>query len=80
MGEGLWLVFLSLYYMQVIEDNNLGDLIHVNVFGQPMLIISSRKVATDLMDRRSSNYSDRPVIVGDPLNRLQSFPELCSSR
>ncbi|TFY59669.1 hypothetical protein EVG20_g7696 [Dentipellis fragilis] len=42
-----------------------GDLVYLNVAGQPMLIISSGKIATDLFDRRSANYSERPrMIVG----------------
>ncbi|KAA1476606.1 cytochrome P450 [Dentipellis sp. KUC8613] len=42
-----------------------GDLVYLNVAGQPMLVISSGKIATDLFDRRSANYSERPrMIVG----------------
>jgi hypothetical protein len=37
-----------------------GDLTYLNVAGQPVVIINSRKVAADLLDRRSAKYSDRP--------------------
>ncbi|OCH86702.1 putative monooxygenase [Obba rivulosa] len=44
-----------------------GDVIHVDVFGQPIIVINSAKVAKDLLDKRSSIYSDRPhlVMAGD---------------
>lgn len=37
-----------------------GDLIYVNVAGKPVVVISSQKIAGDLMDRRATIYSDRP--------------------
>ncbi|KAF9530260.1 cytochrome P450 [Crepidotus variabilis] len=39
-----------------------GNLIHVDLFGQPIIIINSRKIASELLDKRSAVYSDRPVI------------------
>lgn len=33
---------------------------YINVAGQNMIILGSHKVASDLLDRRSSIYSDRP--------------------
>ncbi|KDQ63647.1 hypothetical protein JAAARDRAFT_29676 [Jaapia argillacea MUCL 33604] len=38
-----------------------GDLIYIHVFGNPLLVINSAKVASDLLDKRSGNYSSRPV-------------------
>lgn len=35
----------------------------LNLMGQNMCIINSAKVATDLLDLRSSIYSDRPPMV-----------------
>ncbi|CAN8100632.1 unnamed protein product [Discula destructiva] len=37
-----------------------SDVIHVNVLGQHMVCLNSVKAATDLLDRRGSNYCDRP--------------------
>ncbi|PPQ69731.1 hypothetical protein CVT24_001317 [Panaeolus cyanescens] len=39
-----------------------GDIIHLNMLGQPLIIINSRKVAADLLDKRSNIYSDRPKL------------------
>ncbi|EIW84435.1 cytochrome P450 [Coniophora puteana RWD-64-598 SS2] len=36
-----------------------GDLVYCNVLGQDIVIVNSEKVAEDLMEKRSRNYSDR---------------------
>jgi len=36
---------------------------HVDVIGQSIIIINSSKIAKELMDKRSSIYSDRPHFV-----------------
>jgi hypothetical protein len=36
-----------------------GDLTYLNAAGQPVVIINSRKVAVELLERRSITYSDR---------------------
>jgi hypothetical protein len=45
-----------------------GDLVHLNVAGQPVVIINSPKVGVALLDRRAVIYSDRPrCIVGSDI-------------
>ncbi|KAJ2922909.1 hypothetical protein H1R20_g14169, partial [Candolleomyces eurysporus] len=39
-----------------------GDIVSVSIFGQEFIIINSTEVATDLLEKRSSIYSDRPVM------------------
>lgn len=34
----------------------------LTVLGQPIYIISSYKIATDLLEKRSLIYSDRPIM------------------
>ena len=36
-----------------------SDIIHVDALGTSMIILNSHKVATDLLDQRSSTYSSR---------------------
>lgn len=36
---------------------------HLDIFGQNMVVISSAKVAKDLLDKKGSIYSDRPQSV-----------------
>ncbi|KAF5393735.1 hypothetical protein D9757_000328 [Collybiopsis confluens] len=49
--------------------DEFGDISSVTVLGQPLIILNSAKVAVDLLDKRSSIYSDRPS--------LQMAGELC---
>ncbi len=37
-----------------------GDMIYFEVLGRPFLVLGSLERTTDLLERRSSNYSDRP--------------------
>ncbi|CAA7266287.1 unnamed protein product [Cyclocybe aegerita] len=39
-----------------------GDIISVSVLGQQMIILNSAEVAIDMLDKKSSVYSDRPVM------------------
>ncbi|KAF9022858.1 cytochrome P450 [Hymenopellis radicata] len=37
-----------------------GDVVSMEVLGQPVIVINSAKGATELFEKRSSNYADRP--------------------
>ncbi|CAA7262451.1 unnamed protein product [Cyclocybe aegerita] len=50
-----------------------GDLMHVDAMGQNFVIISSPKIARDLLDKRSAFYSDRPHFV--MANELAGYGE-----
>ncbi|KAI0639364.1 cytochrome P450 [Trametes polyzona] len=43
-----------------------GDILHISLLGQPVIILSSVKTARDLLDKRSAKYSDRirSTVVG----------------
>ncbi|KAJ6503471.1 cytochrome P450 [Mycena vitilis] len=38
-----------------------GDLIYIRVFGNPILVLNSAVVASDLLERRGGKYSSRPI-------------------
>ena len=59
MVWGRSITVLEIAYDIIIE----GDIMHVDVFGQSFLIVSTLKIAEDLLERRSSIYSDRPRLV-----------------
>ncbi|XP_006457143.1 hypothetical protein AGABI2DRAFT_195996 [Agaricus bisporus var. bisporus H97] len=40
-----------------------GDMVYFKVFGQGFLILGSHERISDIFERRSSNYSDRPRLV-----------------
>ncbi|KAI0704090.1 cytochrome P450 [Earliella scabrosa] len=44
-------------------SRKFGDLVYLDFLGQPMMIVGSYKVAHELLDRRSANYSSRPTSV-----------------
>jgi hypothetical protein len=39
-----------------------GDILHVSVFGNHVVVINSLKMAEEVFERRAQLYSDRPVI------------------
>ena len=39
-----------------------GDFIYLEILGTRLLVLNSEKVAQDLLDKRSQNYSDRPQV------------------
>ncbi|KAI9511326.1 cytochrome P450 [Russula earlei] len=60
LKTGQWLKFAS-------WRKDYGELIYLNVAGQPIVVLNSHRVAVDLLDRRSGIYSDRPrsIVAGD---------------
>ncbi|KAI9450251.1 cytochrome P450 [Russula earlei] len=40
-----------------------GEIMYLDAAGQPTVVINSLKVAFELLERRASNYSDRPRLV-----------------
>ncbi|KAL6694743.1 cytochrome P450 [Trichoderma pleuroticola] len=40
-----------------------SDILSFNVLGQPVIVLNSVQVATDLLDKRGANYCDRPRFV-----------------
>ncbi|KAL1689520.1 cytochrome P450 [Schizophyllum commune] len=37
-----------------------SDVIHLNILGQPLIVLNSLHAAVDLLDKRGATYSDRP--------------------
>ncbi|KAI9451530.1 cytochrome P450 [Russula earlei] len=60
LKKGQWLKFAA-------WRKDYGDLIYLNVAGQPIVVLNSHKVAVDLLDRRSGIYSSRPrnIVASD---------------
>ena len=45
-----------------------GDVVYLNVVGQPMIVLNTQKAAGDILDRRAAVNSGRPrLIVGHEL-------------
>lgn len=44
-----------------------GDIAYLKVLGQSMVVLDTFEAASEFLDRRSSNYSDRPRLVMNDL-------------
>ncbi|KAG7087818.1 hypothetical protein E1B28_013758 [Marasmius oreades] len=65
-------------------SKELGPIFHVNIAGQNVVVLGSHKAASDLLDRRSAIYSDRPLnivagrlITGGMVFAFQSNDAFC---
>ncbi|KAF8551312.1 cytochrome P450 [Imleria badia] len=47
-----------------------GDIIHSRLMGKDIIIINSEKIAKELLQNRSRNYSDRPYLITNELSGL----------
>ncbi|KAI0693707.1 cytochrome P450 [Cerioporus squamosus] len=47
---------------QSLDDfaRKYGDLVYLRILGRPTILVGSHAMASELLDRRSGNYSDRP--------------------
>ena len=48
---------------QSLTTSLIGDIIYFTLLGQPMVVIGSVKAAFDLLDKKSANFSGRPISV-----------------
>ncbi|KAH9886422.1 putative cytochrome P450 [Xylariomycetidae sp. FL2044] len=53
------LPWLELYHM----SKQHGPIMHLNMAGQPLIVLSSNRAAQDLLSRRGGRYSERPRMV-----------------
>ncbi|KAF9462161.1 cytochrome P450 [Collybia nuda] len=44
-------------------SSTLGDVLYMEVLNNPLVILNSSKAATELLEKRSVNYADRPSLV-----------------
>ena len=54
------------YHPQIAEfvgTPRTGDMVYLNILGQPTVIINSHQIALDLFEKRSSKYSGRPCML-----------------
>ncbi|THU96032.1 cytochrome P450 [Dendrothele bispora CBS 962.96] len=56
LNTSSWLLFAS-------WRQKYGDIIHLSLGPQPVIILNTHKVAYELLDKRSAIYSDRPRLI-----------------
>jgi len=47
----------------ILAKLQVGDVIYFNALGRSIIVLNSAQAAIDLLDKRSSIYSDRPRFV-----------------
>ncbi|EGN97598.1 hypothetical protein SERLA73DRAFT_75263 [Serpula lacrymans var. lacrymans S7.3] len=63
VGNALQLDSVAPWETYMKWSKTYGDLIYSRLLNQDVIIINSERIARDLLDRRSYNYSDRPMLV-----------------
>ncbi|EPS94254.1 hypothetical protein FOMPIDRAFT_1134729 [Fomitopsis schrenkii] len=53
--------------------DKFGDVVHLSALSDHLVILNTAQAAKDLLDGRSTIYSDRPSSVGSPLTWLSGF-------
>ena len=43
------------------DPDTAGDIFYLEILGRKIVIVNNYDMANELMDKRSANYSDRPV-------------------
>ena len=56
---GTWMIFQHVHPCSLLLSHIAGDIVYVTVLGQPMVILNTINASLDLLQDRSSNYSDR---------------------
>lgn len=49
------------HYRTVANSDTVGDIFYLEILGRKIVIVNNYDMANELMDKRSANYSDRPV-------------------
>ena len=49
--------------VEQLKTSGIGEIVYLDVFGQPTIIIDSYDAAIALLESRSANTSDRPRFV-----------------
>lgn len=50
-------------FIDVTDSPRTGDIIYIRVLGNPIIVLNSAEAVNDLFEKRSANYSSRPVRV-----------------
>jgi hypothetical protein len=52
--------FASPFILSARAHCGIGDVIYLRVLNRDIIVLNSAKVATDLLEKRGENYSERP--------------------
>ncbi|KAI0030137.1 cytochrome P450 [Vararia minispora EC-137] len=63
LGSALKLLDKEWLFQECKSYALAGELVYLNVAGQPAVVLNSQRVAADLLDRHASTFSDRPRFI-----------------
>ncbi|KAJ8086182.1 hypothetical protein PM082_005005 [Marasmius tenuissimus] len=61
-GEAYGLCSITIFFQLTHIPIPVGDICSVTVLGQTIVVLNSLKAAVDILDKKSSIYSDRPIL------------------
>lgn len=70
VGEAIRYVHLfTVKYYHCLNATSSGPIYSLNLGGQTLVVLNNHKVASDLLDKRSAIYADRPrmIVTGELL-------------
>lgn len=71
----IWYVYFFPPLIQTWLIGNIGGIVHLKCFGKHFILLNDFQMAVDILDKRGSNYSGRPLF---PIHeRYSEFELLC---
>ena len=71
LGKNIRYMFSSTSSTQA--DIHAGDIVYSRLMGKDIIIINSEKIAKELLENRSRNYSDRPYLITNEMSASRFF-------
>ena len=53
--------------------HDAGDIVYSRLLGKDIIVINSEKIAKELLENRSRNYSDRPYLITTEMSASRFF-------
>lgn len=73
VGKNIWWVTTRWMFGPVSSTQaamHAGDIVYSQQLGKDIIILNSEKIAKDLLENRSGNYSDRPHLITTEMSDL----------
>jgi hypothetical protein len=67
------MVFVSSVSAVRLSLSLAGDVMYLEVLGNPIIVLNTEQVAAELLNKRSAIYSDRPQFILYEMSASNSF-------
>ena len=72
-GQGHTVCYNTLSATSTQAGIHAGDIVYSRLLGKDIIIINSEKIAKELLENRSRNYSDRPYLITTEMSASRFF-------